>query len=474
MKQASNKLPYVFWWNDKMYEVDPDVFSKLSKKFNIVREQNPTQFIVSDLLTQDTFEAFIAACQFKPFDVNKNNCFQLLSLAVEWKVASLESFVKRYIQEHQLKEVVEDHLGILIEKIKNNMDNHSHWAAVAKNVNGALADERFLTVPAEVIFQILAIGDKKGINQRLLIDFVMKLFDIDPPKAIPLILRLDFSQMTKEEIERIYLCRKVHEQNISFFIASSLSAASNKSTISVENSQKRRDIELQVIKAHIKRSREQKLAKLSQDYQKEIEEIQEEISRQQTLINMLEGAIKTHKESMEAEEKKQRLRRIPIATEDLERIKSACNEQLTQTRETNNKYLASFIERMNSLVLETPRASRAFFADAAAKSDSETTRARSSLLGLEYDANEATNVVSEAKSQLKNLRSVLCAKVIRDKFRFDQFLRRKQNIYRVFDQEEGIWRITGRDVQNAEEELKQIEARIDKLCPIRQTAVLPQ
>ena len=473
MESADNyNLPYIFWFNEKMYEVDGDTFAKMSKKFDEVRQENANQYIVTKNWNTETFEAFLAACQLKPFDVNKNNAFELRELAIEWKVQTLLNFVDNYIEENHLQPKPSvDYLGILLEHVADNCDNYQDWENVAQDFNKVITDKRFEQVPAEVIFQILAIADRKGVNQIALIDFVMKLFQTDPEKAIPLMLRLDWSAMTREQIETIYTNRLTHDQNISFFIASSLSAVDNKVEIAIRNMQKRREIEMAVLKNNIRRNRELELKQRSEDYKRETDELKSEIQRQQRIIDDLEQRLLAHRDRLASEERRVSSRRTPIADDALERINSSINKEIQKLEEDAEKQKMDFFTRMDRMAFETPRIARQYFQSAAEKSESETTRAQSLLKNLQKMIGEQDQHVAKAKAEGQAIAAMLSAKIVKDKFRFDSFLRRTTPRHKAFEGGK-FWGTTPAAVKASEEQLTKIEAQIDKLCPLRQSTAM--
>jgi len=473
MEAAQNySLPYVFWFNDNMYEVDGDTFAKVSKKFAEVRQEHPNQIIINDNWTTETFEAFLAACQLKPFDVNKNNAFELRNLALEWNVSTLLNFVDNYIKSNGLvQKPPPDYLGILLDNVANDCDSYQDWSNVAQDFSKAIADPRFERVPAEIIFQILAIADRKGVNQRELIDFVMKLFTKNPTKAIPLILRLDWAAMTQEEKEVIFSNRLTHDQNISFFIASSLSAVDNKVEIDIRNMQKRREIEMTVLKNNIRRKREIEIRSRSEVYKQESEELRNEIERQQRLIDILEDKVKSHIDKLNAEERKIMIRRTPIAEDSLERINSSIYNEMKKLEEDAEKWKMEFYSRMDRLAFDSPRSARTFFLKAAEKGESETSRVQNLLKVLQKIVDEQENEVRKTKAECTNITSMLCAKIVKDKFRYDSFLRRTTHRHKAFDGGK-FWGTTPAAVKASEEELTKIEAQIEKLCPLRQSTAM--
>lgn len=470
MEQSAEdlNLPYVFWFNEKMYEVDGDTFGKLSKKFPEVRQENPNQFIVSQNYNPKTFEAFIAACQLKPFDVNKNNAFELRQLALEWKVPTLQNFVENYIEENKLQPPpTVDYLGILIEHVADNTDNYQDWINVANDFNKVITDQRFEQLPPEVIFQVLAMADRKGVNQMALIDFVMKLYDSNPNKAIPLMLRLDFSLLTKEQLDKIYNNRLTHDQNISFFIASTLSAVDNKVEIAIRNMQKRRLIEMTVLKNNIRRKRELAMKQRSEEYQREAEELRAEVARQQRMIDELESLVQEHRDRLSSEERRVMARRTPIADDALERINASINQEIERLDEDAERQKMDFFTRMDRMAFESPRTAKQFFATAAEKSVSQTTRAQGLARALNALTQETDAEVQKTKAEQDRVNAYLSAKILKDKLRYDQFIRRTTQRHKPFDSTK-FFGSTPAQVKTAEDELTKIETALDRICPLRQ------
>lgn len=469
---ADVNLPYVFWFNEKMYEVDGDTFAKLSKKFPEVRQENPNQFIVSQNYNPETFEAFLAACQLKSFNVDKNNAFELRQLALEWKVPTLQNFVENYIEEKKLTPPPTiDYLGILIEHVADNCDTYQDWINVANDFNKVLTDPRFEQLPAEVIFQVLAMADRKGVNQLALIEFVMKLYDSNPNKAVPLMLRLDFSLLSKEQLEKIFNNRLTHEQNISFFIASTLSAVDNKVEIAIRNMQKRRLIEMTVLKNNIRRKRELAMQQRSEEYQREAEELRAEVARQQRMIDELEGLVQEHRDRLSSEERRVTARRTPIADDALERINSSVNSEIERLDEEAEKQKMDFFTRMDRMAFDSPRTAKQFFTSAAEKSVSQTTRAQSFARSLNALTTETDAAASQTKAEMDRVSAYLSAKILKDKLRYDQFIRRTTQRHKPFDSSK-FYGSTPSQVKSAEEELTKIEAALDRLCPLRQSQAM--
>ena len=73
------------------------------------------------------------------------------------------------------------------------------------------------------------------------------------------------------------------------------------------------------------------------------------------------------------------------------------------------------------------------------------------------------------KAESDQIHRIIAAKVVRDKLRFDQFLRRTTGKYRAFDQEPQIWELGSAIVQDTEKKLISMEKKLDELCPLRES-----
>jgi len=468
VEENNQRFPYIIWWNDETYEIDPDLFEKMSRKFKAERASNPNQMTIEEKMPKETFFAFIAACQLKPFDVNKKNAYKLLKLSIQWDVPSLKAFVEKFIETNKVEPPQKpDYIQILLEKIAKDKDSRSDWANVAEHINKALEDPRFVLIPTEIIFQILSIADKKSLRQKSLISFVLRMLNSKPEIAIPLILRIDFEQMTPEEIDQVYNCPLLHELNINFFSAASVSAVSNKASIAIQNAEKRDEIELKSLEYSLKKFNEHRLDSLASKYNEEIEEIMDEISRQQEIIDKLNERVRDHQNRMSIAEQKVTSRRVPLDIESLQEMQDSINYEIAQMTEEVNSALNEHQVQMGDFESVSATAADSFFNKNAIEGETEITRLKSSLRHVVKASKRVSDKKSLVEDDLTQVRAVFCAKILRDKLRYDQFLRKTANRFRIFDKEPRIWGLSSTAVKDAEEYMKNIDRRLDEYCPMR-------
>ena len=88
---------------------------------------NGYQGTITHPVSEETFEAFLAACKLEQFKVTLNNAFELLELAQEWGIPSLETFVMNYIVAKRVKRRdTGDPLGDLLIHIQEEQEGGAH------------------------------------------------------------------------------------------------------------------------------------------------------------------------------------------------------------------------------------------------------------------------------------------------------------------------------------------------------------
>ena len=76
--------------------------------------------------------------------------------------------------------------------------------------------------------------------------------------------------------------------------------------------------------------------------------------------------------------------------------------------------------------------------------------------------------IQNSITETQDMKSVLSAKMVQDFMRFDNFIRKSpEKRFKVFDEVVQDWGLSSAVVKDADKQLKSIEKRLDKLCPIR-------
>lgn len=478
MSSSEYSVPYILWWNDRAYEIDATVFARFSKKFKRDLQnpdnQNQMDIIVNnsrgERVEEETFIAFVKACQLQPFDVTKKNVYELAFLASQnqWDVASLRTYIDEYIAKNKIDPPeVKDYLQILLDHLESNVDTPEDWKNVADNINAALADERFEQVPPDVIYEILDIADRKCLSSDGLVAFVRKMLTINPQTAVPLLLRCDFDKFELNERATIFANPDVHNMNINFFTASAISALQNKNTITIAKRKRQQMLEFKCLEIALNKMVEEHTKELQEQYNDEINEIKDEIYRQQAIIDKLTDRINSHKQRILTAERKQASRRQPIDAKALQDLQNSVRRELREMENSLEAQLNDHEKNMQRFLVDAEEMAEKFFTEAAAKSSNEVNKVASKLNQIALDGKDIEQNVLAVKDLLGKVRSSMCAKIVRDKIRFDKFLRKTTNKFRIFEKDPKIFNLTSNDVKASEEALIQMDRRIEAYCPLR-------
>lgn len=470
MSSVDTHLPYVFWWNEKRYTVDADIFERLSTEFKKIRQmpENENQMVVNYPIEESTFVAFLAACQFQHFDVNKKNVHQLKKLAEEWGVASLKEYTEKYIRENNVEESYEDILGTLLDKVKRDEDGMDDWSKVALDINKAMTDPRFKELPTEVIYQILAIADRKTLDQEIFKDFVLQLFEVNPTKAVPLLLRVDFSLLTYEQRDMLYKMKEIHKININFFIASSISAIQNKTKIQLNNELIKQKIDLDVLR--VKSTIRKQKVKETKDtaYNDKMKDLKDKLAEQKQDIDKLNKEFSLHNRRIQIVEQKLASCRSPIDRTVIETVNQHALDTIDATSKEANERLNGHFKEIENFYSSVGDEAKEYFKNMTMNSENMHLQAKAKLDDLMTKKEEVGKDIKTMTDQMTDVKSLLCAKVVRDKIRFDEFLRRRTDSkFSIFDKEPKIMNLTSNDVREGDKLLKKMENKLDELCPMR-------
>ena len=468
---------FILWANNKYNHLDGFTFAKMSKKCAQLMQQGKAQGVLQQRVREETLEAFKAACQLQPFKVTRNNAFELLDIANEWEVNTLVTFVTEYINNKGLTRPEDpDPVQDLVDHSRTKEITDSDLIAVCNIINIALTDERLFQVPPEYIFEILIRSDQRSIDQIKLLDFVISLFNENPSAAVPLVPLIDFSRLTKEQDEGIFLCPQLHEENISFFLAWALSATRNKADRERFQADVRHIDEMSTMKEVIQNAQETAVAKIKADHNEKIRQLLETAKRQEAEIADLETAINkdtqefdkmAEEQEIELQEIESRINEMKAYSDglaqnenDIQRVLSnevkepidvyhnQMNEKINNTNEKNNDELNK-LER--SIVDPVGNASQRV-----SQLDQETDLMRQSI--------------KEANENIIDIKTSIAVKIVRDNVRFDKFIRNAKERMNIFDSNngEGVWGIKKDNALKANQQINELVKRIDEICPLNE------
>ncbi|OHT16223.1 hypothetical protein TRFO_13394 [Tritrichomonas foetus] len=486
-RNSNRQLPEDFslWCNEKNHKFKADTFAKVSKKCAALVKAMDYQGTINHPVSEETFTAFANACQLRPFKVTLTNAFELLELAEEWGIPSLETFVNNYIKQKGLRVIDEnDYLGSLITKysLPEGQDYSQEIAGIARTFNEYLRDERLSQVHPEHLFKILMQAEHRKINQNLLIDFVMKLFEKEPEKAVPLCLRIDFDRLTNEQVESIFQTREIHEQAMGYFIAEAMSLVRDKQQEDLAKTEQNYIKEIQEIREYIVKHRAVALAKVHDEFEAEVAKLNEVIEKQQNIIDDL-----TEIRNNQRDEFDQIQNNFIDTTKkferEIERITEITDRRMANDEERRAKIRAIIDENIQPVteMLEDRLAEISGNDKHRRNLMEKGARERRDMFLQFHDdqraaLNRITNEISHIHEQINETRATMAAKIISDQLRPDGFLR---NIERRFlsivkNDNENLWDLDCEKVKNADALLKKLESSVSQSCPIKVHLALKQ
>ena len=432
------------------------------------------QGVINRRVNTATLEAFIAACQLQKFRLTPANAFELQELAVEWGVSSLEKFTANFIKERNLTPpAAVDYLGILIEHLEEGKNDTNDILAVANYVNDVLADERLFKLTPEMIFSIICAANPQAIDQQLLIKFVMKLFERAPSSAVPLVLLIDFDRLTPQQRDFIFQCREMHEENIGYFVARALSSARNKAERELAQNESKLLSDLDKLRDDLKKYQRQALAKLRADQDQSIGKLREALKQQQAQITEMKEAARAQKEEIEraAENHEREFADMDDMLKAMDKITSQKSVQTEGQEKMIKAEVSDQIARLKRELeihmeeVEEEDAKRCSDLHDELKEPIDAQEKR--LHEFMTRADGIVKSLNATNDELRDLKATLAAKIVKDRLRFDKFIRQTDNRFKVFEQSPGVWDLKPERVRESEKFIENIEARVDQLCPIR-------
>ncbi|OHS96652.1 hypothetical protein TRFO_09800 [Tritrichomonas foetus] len=462
------------WCNHQTYEFPLDTFKQVSKKCAALVKSKDYQGTINHPVSEEAFEAFSLACQLKDFQTTQTNAFELLDLAQEWGIKSLETFVTNYINAKELKRPEEgDHLAPLLMHLEDdNYDQINDVVGVSKNFDQYLLDDRLLELHPETIYQIYHHAETRGINQEYFAEFLMKLFESDPQKAVPLTLLTNFDRLTQDQIENIFQCSEMHEEFIGYFIAASMSTLNAKARRDLDEMEERHLKEIDDIREAIKNHRQESLDRIQDQFNLSIDELKALIEKQKGEIQELKD-LKMRQQMKISDADKRFQKQALVIEKEIQKQRDLISAKQAVIRQRRRQIADELKNQFNAVRYEVGEQLREVeFND----------QQRSSDVGCRYppQAEELTaesqnltdrGIVLTEKVQtydkwVKTVVASFGAKIVHDQLRFDHFLRNTSRRFELFNVEPKLWDLDADQVRNAEEVVTRLEKKINTSCPI--------
>ena len=478
MKHAKSEDSRLFslWCKGRLHKLPAETFTKISKKAQALVKAGDYQGTITIPVSSDALETFLLACELKQFKITTSNAFQVLDLATEWGVKDLESYVQKYVVEHHLKrEEGRDYLGNLLLHLEDDSDVTEDIAGVARNLNSYFDDSRLMDVHPEALFKVLMLAEEHDVDPKRLIAFVMKLFDVNPEKAVPLCLRIDFDRMSDEQREEVFLCREIHELAMGYFLAASMSASRNKAARDLAVVEQRHQRELGDIKEQTRKRRAAGLKEVEDEYERQKQDLIDVIENQRRQIEDLKKVRDAQRQRIEEENRryddemeklKKELQRQTEIVEEKQAIVDERRRQIQDEIDTQVANLRRQFEEKRKQLEESDDERRSEVRQKVKPYLEHLQEHRDKV--SRHLSEDTSGRVSATNSELTEVKATIAAKLVRDQVKFDGFLRDLEKRFEVFDDKnkKTLWGLNSDQVKQAEELVVRIEQSTSASCPI--------
>lgn len=480
LKIMTENAPQVFTLkiNGRDEELNCRTICKLSKKIKELVNDSEYSAVIDREISEKTVESFLAAARGEQFKLTPEIAPELLYLANEWQIDSLESFVSKYMKAKGLNTEIElpnvDYLGQLLSQADDHLASDFLFRQVGKRLNNYFSDDRLLDLNVESLFQVILNAElsENPIDQDKYRDFLLKMFDYNIYTAVPLILRLNFSKLLPAQDNIIYETPEVHDQNINYFVILAVSATRNTS-----EKQRVRLVEaiqncIQNLQSDLRKQRHDDARNLHEEHKQRVDHLKQIIAEQKRQIDTIreyrEDQMKRHEEENElfnrqikelreqmAKEKKELIRRA----EAIQQLKDDVKEEIESDAHGVKDHIVRELKKEGKVINTRPETLR--------------NNCEEPLANLHNNFDEMKNTIDKLDDRvnkiiadLRDKQTILAAKMVRDFMRFDKFVRRTTKRFKLFSDMD-IWGLEPDEVKNSEQNLTQIERRLDKICPIR-------
>lgn len=465
--------------NKQPYQFDSNLFAKVSQKAAELIKENQYQAKVFPQISEEGTTAFVAACTYEKFQLTPAIAYELLDLSHEWKIPRLNKVVKSYIKERRIERqepplVFEDPLGDLLERQEAHQETEEDFIRVAKVFNKCLTDDRLFQVNVDNLCQIVHYANYEEIDAQLYLEFVLKMINEQPFTAVPLLLSLDFEKLQQDQDNEIFGTQEVHDANIGYFIALQLTALRNRAEKQRNLLDERLIEDGNSLQEEMKNGRKKAKEEANELFNNRMNHYREIINEQQKQIIIIKQKLE---EKVRKHEEQTQIYRNETAQirEELDRQKIRINE----CRKTYDKILKGIQNELNQQfsdfndfiklklddVLELGNERR----ESIIKDISDPFNSfKRNFVRSKKNTQTIRNEIQRSITETQDMKSMLSAKMVQDFMRFDNFIRKNpEKRFKVFDEVVDTWGLSSAVVKDSDKELKLIEKRLDKLCPIR-------
>ncbi|EAY17273.1 hypothetical protein TVAG_266360 [Trichomonas vaginalis G3] len=459
------KGPYYIGYKDNMYKVDPVIFAQHSGKFarDCLIQRDHMEF--NEVVSDETFKAFLSSCQLRNFQLQPLYALELLDVARKWDCPNLERYCQDLCKENGIVyRPKNDVLGNLLKNIDEGTAKRSDLQAVANVFDEVMDDDRLPDVEPEILFRIVLMAEKKGFDMEKYIKFVMRIIKTEPETAILLILRINFDLLPEDQENYIFHCPMIHEQSINFFVAMALSSVRWHARTELEATTNYHIDLLNDFLKNIEVTKANLIKQLADEHDEQMDEIMTVLEKQHAIIEDLSDILAEQAQKLETgplsvngqgDERVNKIRHD--AENDIRRYTEAVNDQLNENRARFMNNIEETIENVKNEWIKN-------MTDPVRVKEAHEKK----LNEIDQQCNKQQQQLDQIQGEVDTIKATLLAKIVKDKLQGARGIRDTTNAYDVFDGAEKIWNLSSDDVKRAERDvIDVIEHRIEAECPMR-------
>jgi hypothetical protein len=449
--------------SDSSHTFSGPAFAAVSKKCRRLRRRG----VNSAETRYPLVDAFIAACERRPFAVDLSNIHNLHVLSEEWQVDPLRPIIDEFAS---LKGIIipglRDSITALIDHAAKDCVTTDDLLLVSEHLQQALDDPRLLKLPPEVLFDLIARADPETYDQPALLDFMMRLLERKPSAAIPLIMSVNLCVMGPAQRSALFQAKCLHRTYLAGHIACALSTAKKLTRFEQKAGFGRLFTQAEALRTKLAGEEQDRVAAVKRSLDSEIEKTGAQVLAKQKKINDLVEKMQCESAEFKREREGQAAA-IQALRDELESLSELAAQSREQLNNQQSFVRSTIGEEIGVLSHIEDRLVPDYASDAYTDRAQQIDRQRAEIDTLFESLETLTQKKVILAGDIQCLKSRLFVKMVRDKLNFGEYIRQTEGRFEMLTDEPSVWGLTRHEAEEAEERLLEFEGRLDRLCPIR-------
>ena len=459
----TKNIYYMIFGQEKI-RIKPDIFEKYSSKFSEEYPLHPNSMEFKENVVREAFLQFVSSCQMRPIIIQPDYVQELITISRIWGVPTLEQQCYEFCKNNGIYfRPKYDPIGILLEHMDQETETVEDLIEVSKILNESFDDDRIDDIDPELLFRIIIISENnKTLNFNKFKNFIFKLLKTSPNLAAILSLRLNFNDLTEEEIEKLFSLNEFREQSIGFFFSNSLNQIKKLCEEKLFEIEFKNNNELDLFRRIINFEKNKVFYELINFQQNSIKNIENRLNKQKLELNHLFTIL--YEESLI-------LDKGPLSPDGLVDIrlinlKKNCIQKLKEIDNNVNNYLFNK-DNLHESLEKSVRYSEKQWKSSFANVEIIKKLTLEKINEVEKQDLNCNKSLNQLNNEFNQIKGVLISKILKDKLKFDKGLRDSTNRFELFNQNDLPLNINKEIVEKGEILIEKLEEKLDKVCPVR-------